>query len=117
MAKVFSNVLLSDAIWLEARRRNQNLTEAAGDMVRMDGKRIGRAQLARLRSTERRPMFENLMAILQWLNIFDLGQFMIDDTTIQTEPDGRITAELVSPPRSGDSRVTIGYKRPVRKQR
>jgi len=110
MARVFSTVLLSDAIRDLCKTLEISEVQAASEMVRSDtGRPISVSSLRRIRYTGIQPTMYPLMAILTWLDCYDVARFCIESTSVEVEPDGRITARRVSWPSYEDSRVIIGY--------
>lgn len=108
MAWMFSNSLLADAIWLEAKRQGITIDQVAREMSEASGLPVTRERLCRLRSTDVHPKVDSLAAMLNWLGRWDMAEFLVDTTTLEVDSDGRITIERMAWPQHPDHRVTIG---------
>lgn len=110
MERVFSCWLLAECIREHCKDLGISDAQAAREMIRPDtGKAISVTSLRRIRYTEVMPTMGPLLAMLTWLNIFDLSRFMIFSDSVTAEPNGEITAKRVNVPLYvKDSRVVIG---------
>lgn len=110
MNRVFSPWLLSESIREHCRDLGISEVQAASEMIRPDtGKAISVTSLRRIQHTDLMPTMGPLLAMLTWLNIFDLTRFMFLADSVKAEKDGQITAERVgNPVYEQDHRVVIG---------